>query len=176
LTGQTGVVHVEGLRIRGAGLSEGIDLDERLGAIVQLENNRVEGIHARDERNFTDNHPDVVQSWAGPAVLRIDGLTATTDYQGLFLNPAQFGRASRMVDLRRVNIAGLPTARYLLWQAEPFPIRSTDVWINPAKGRPLGQVFWPSHSPWAGVRVGSPPRDFVPRSSVGTGYRSPGYR
>ena len=41
LTAQTGTVHVEGLRLSGD-LGDGIDLDERLGATVQLENIRVD--------------------------------------------------------------------------------------------------------------------------------------
>src|SRR5204862_8143108 len=89
LKAQTGTIHVEGLRIGGRGLAEGIDLDERLGATVQLENIRVDGLKARDEVHFTDNHDDVIQTWAGPARLRVDHLTGHTDYQGFFLNPQQ---------------------------------------------------------------------------------------
>jgi hypothetical protein len=178
LKGQTGVAHVEGLLIRGQGLTEGIDLDERLHATVQIENVRVVGVHARDERNFSDNHPDVIQTWAGPSRLLIDRLTASTDYQGFFLNPLQFGRRNRpeLFDFRHVNITGLPTARYLLWRGSPFRIRLSDVWIRPARARSPKLLMWPSARVWPGVQLGAPQGgDFVPLNRVGVHYQSPGY-
>jgi hypothetical protein len=178
LKDQTGTVHVEGLLIDGRGLSEGIDLDQRRGATVQIENVRVIGIHALDERNFSDNHPDIIQTWAGPARLRVDRLTGSTDYQGFFLNPRQFGpkRAPRLFDFRHVNIEGLPTAHYLLWQDTSFPMHLSDVWISPARGRSGDHSLWPSPRPWHGVQFGQPGGGpFVPAGSVGTRYRSPGY-
>jgi hypothetical protein len=179
LKGQTGVAHVEGLLIRGKGLTEGIDLDQRLHSTVQIENVRVVGVHARDQRNFTDNHPDVIQTWAGPSRLFVDRLTASTDYQGLFLNPQQFGgrrNRPRLFDFRHVNIAGLPTARYLLWRGTPFRMRLSDVWVKPARRRPAKLTMWPSPEVWTGVQIGTPGGgDFVPADSVGVHYKSPGY-
>jgi hypothetical protein len=179
LKGQTGVVHIEGLLIRGKGLTEGIQLDQRLHSTVQIENVRVVGVHARDERNFTDNHPDVIQTWAGPARLYVDRLTGSTDYQGLFLNPQQFGgrrNRPRIFDFRNVNIAGLPTARYLLWRGTPFRMRLSDVWVKPARRRPPQLTMWPTPQAWTGVQFGTPAGgDFVPVQSVGVHYKSPGY-
>jgi hypothetical protein len=177
LKDQTGTMHVEGLLIRGPDLSEGIDLDQRQGGVVQLQNVRVEGVHARDQKGFTDNHPDVVQSYAGPAELRIDRLTGDTDYQGLFLNPREFSsRLPRRFDLRHLQIAGGPTSQYLLWQAEPFPLAIRDVWLRPARGRSVAQALWPDPTAWRGVRVGTPPGgDFVPADVPGADYASPGY-
>ena len=177
LQGQTGTVHVEGLLIRGRDLSEGIDLDQRAGATVQLQNIRVEGVHALDEKHFSDNHPDVVQTWAGPAELRVDRLTGSTDYQGFFLHPTQFIREPpRLFDLRHVEIEGGPTSQYLLWQAAPFPLDIADVWIRPARGRPPAQTLWPAPEAWRGVRTGAPPGgDFVPAGVAGADYAPPGY-
>ena len=77
-----GTVHIEGLHIAGADLAEGVNIDmRREGATVQLENLRVETVHG----SYRTNHADVVQTWAGPAILRIDKLTGHTGYQGLFL-------------------------------------------------------------------------------------------
>jgi hypothetical protein len=180
LSDQTGTIHVEGLHIAGADLSEGIDLSEPLGATVQLENIRIDRLRARDEVHWTDNHPDLVQTWSGPAVLRIDGLSGVTDYQGLFLAPSQFPPKApmRSVDLRRINIVSAhPCTCVLLWNASPFPaIAAPDVWLTPTAGRSLASVVWPKRAAWPGARLGVPPGGpFVPAGSVGVGYRTPGY-
>ncbi len=132
-------------------------------------------IQARDEVGFSDNHPDLVQSWAGPAELRVDRFSGTTDYQGIFLAPEAFGSSpSRRFDLRRVNITTTATARYLLWQEGNAPLRLDDVWIQPSPGR--YELVWPSDRRWDPVSQGSPPAgDFARADGVGLGYRSPGY-
>lgn len=38
----------------------------------------------RDQAEFTDNHPDIIQTRGGVGELRIDHLTGSTDYQGLY--------------------------------------------------------------------------------------------
>ena len=48
LKGQTGTIHIEGVLIGGSDLNEGIDLDERLGATVQLQNVRIASTIPRD--------------------------------------------------------------------------------------------------------------------------------
>lgn len=180
LTDQTGTIHVEGLHIGGAGLSEGIDLGEPLGATVQLENIRIDRLRARDEVHWTDNHPDLVQTWSGPAVLRIDGLSGVTDYQGLFLAPSQFAPQvpMRSVDVRRVNIVSAHACTcVLLWNSSPFPaIAASNVWLTPTPGRSLESVLWPRRGAWPGAHLGVPPGGpFVPAGTVGVGYRTPGY-
>ena len=177
LKNQTGTVHVEGLALGGRDISEGINLDQRAGGVVQLQNIRVDGVHARDQRAFSDNHPDVLQTWGGPRVLRVDGLTGSSDYQGLFLHPQQFGGPRpRGFDLRNVDIRGTGTARYLLWQATPFKLSTRNVWASGGAGRPWTQTVWPSPSYWPSVRSGRPPSGaFVGRNAAGIGYESPGY-
>jgi hypothetical protein len=173
---QTGTVHIEGLLIDNSGgaLSEGININAPK-ATVQLQNIRVDRLQARDEVGFSDNHPDLVQSWAGPAELRVDRFSGTTDYQGIFLAPEAFGSSpSRRFDLRRVNITTTATARYLLWQEGNAPLRLDDVWIQPSPGR--YELVWPSDRRWDPVSQGSPPAgDFARADGVGLGYRSPGY-
>ncbi len=177
LKGQTGVVHIEGLLIGGDDLSDGIVLDERSGATVQIQNVRVERVTARDTRNFSDFHPDVLQTWAGPAELRIDRLSGSTDYQGLFLDPLDFHDATpRRFDVRRVDLRGSAKSRYLLWLSGRVPLSVQQVHVAPAPGRPLEQTVWPDVRSWTGVHLGTPPGgEFVPESSVGASYRSPGY-
>jgi hypothetical protein len=181
LTNQTGTVHVEGLLIGGPDLSEGIDLSEPLGAVVQIENVRVDGVHARDESGFSDNHPDVLQTWAGPAELRVDRLSGSTDYQGIFLAPNEFGSQAppRQVLLSHVDLRPTTTANcscLLLWKGGSFPMQLDDVWVIPHPSTNLAHTLWPSPAPWGGVRDGQPPGgEFVPPGVAGVSYISPGY-
>ena len=177
LKGQTGIAHVEGVLMTGPDISEGIDLDERLGATVQIENVRIDHIHARDEVQYSDNHPDLIQTWAGPAALEVDHFTGSTDYQGFFLHPQQDDPTAAMqfADLRNVNLAGDDKSGYLLWQADPFRKLIDRVWLQPNPVKPWSEVLWPSPAVWPGVGDGAPSGgDFVPAGSVGIGYRSPG--
>jgi hypothetical protein len=200
LKGQTGTVHVEGLLIDNSGgdLSEGIQINAP-DAVVQIENCRVEGIHARDEVDFTDNHPDLIQPWGGVKALRVDRFTGSSDYQGILLkeDAGPIGRA----DLRRLNIIGLPTARYLFIQHNFIPVNLEDVWLAPGKDRfhgigktvwpddsgvypqqaqveSDGTVWWPTEVGIAGfISTGVPSGgDFVPDGLAGPGYQSPGYQ
>ncbi len=83
LDGQTGVVHLEGLLVDDSGgdLSEGIQIAAPR-AVVQIQNVRVEGIHARDPVSFSDNHPDLIQPGGGVRELRVHRFTGTTAGQG----------------------------------------------------------------------------------------------
>jgi hypothetical protein len=176
LANQTGTIHVEGLRIGGDDLNEGIDLSEPLGATVQLENVRIDGLTSRDPVAFGDGHPDLVQSWAGPGRLRIDRFTGITNYQGFYLAPQELGTPQPLteLDLRNVNLVGTATSTYMLWSTTPLVPSISEVWVRPRPGRLPEQSLWPAPSAWPGVQVGQPP-SFVNAWSVGTGYRSPGY-
>ena len=177
LKDQTGTVHVEGLLMSGDGLAEGINLDQREGAVVQLENIRV---GTTLEGSYEGHHADLLQSWSGPAELRVDGLSGTTGYQGFFLLPRQFGDTKPdLFDLRRVDIVGAEGSAYLLWRDEnDWPMVTQDVWVDPPGGRGEGLVLWPvgDTSSFEGVQTGRPPGgDFVPDGVAGVGYVSPGY-
>ncbi|MDQ3815003.1 MAG: DUF4955 domain-containing protein [Armatimonadota bacterium] len=184
LNQQTGTIHVEGLLISGDGLTEGVNLDQRNGGIVQFENVRIETVHG----SFSGHHADLIQTWAGPAELRVDRLTGLTDYQGFFLLPNQHfkdGAAPILFDFRRINIKGSDKSAYLLWtQTKPeFPIKVTDVYLapNPKKAALRDQFLWPKPSTgdrsWQEVKVGEPPGgDFVPEGVAGINYVSPGYQ
>jgi hypothetical protein len=174
LLNQTGTIHIEGVRFSGEGLTEGIDLGESLGATVQLENIRLDEIfYPRTLRT----HPDVIQTWAGPTRLRVDRLTATTQYQGFFLQPQQLASVRiRSFELRNIDLTGSPRSAYLLWQGGSAPRTARNVWIRNAGSRPTAQLMWPKPVAWRGVQVGRPHSgSFVPQRASGTGYRSPGY-
>ncbi|MDZ7674980.1 MAG: hypothetical protein U5K30_07925 [Acidimicrobiales bacterium] len=172
LRDQTGVVHVEGLLIRGEDVSEGIQIDAE-DATVQLQSIRIENLHARDQVDFSDNHPDVVQPYGGVDELRIDRLTGETDYQGLFL--AEDLGPIGSVDLRRVNIRSTETARYLLWASGTFPLSVQEVYADPAPGRSWDKTVRGGER-WAAAEPGRPADgDFVTSDDAGIGYRGPGY-
>jgi hypothetical protein len=169
----TGTMHIEGLWITGAQLTEGIDVDTREhGSILQLENIRVDKVVGSQ----AGHHADVVQTWGGPDFLRIDHLTGSTGYQGFFLDPSKFaGWNPTQFVLKNVNIDGRSGA-YILYQVGTYPITATDnVWVDPDPAR-----TWPSQelmgSNWTGVQRGVPPTgDFVPLGVAGLTYTSPGY-
>ena len=183
IAGQTGTVHIEGLLIDNAGgdLSEGIQIAAPR-AVVQIQNTRVAGVHARDQNGFSDNHPDVIQTPGGVGSLRLHRFTGTTTYQGLFQrgDRAPIGR----VAMSKVNVVGFPSSRYLLWKrcADPypapcsgpdFPLTATDVWARPARGRPLRLSLKPEPPApdWAAVKDGIPPGgDFVTAADLRARY------
>jgi hypothetical protein len=76
---QTGIVHIEGVLIHGAG--DGI-LIAAPRATFQIQNVRVNV--SAPNHDFSINHPDVIQTWSGPAEIRIDRMTNSSDYQGFF--------------------------------------------------------------------------------------------
>jgi hypothetical protein len=173
LKDQTGTVHVEGLKIGGRDLGEGIDLDQRKGATVQLVNLHIGTVRARDERNFSDTHPDLVQTWAGPRRLRIDGLRGRTGYQGLFLLPRQFDGNLDVdeIDIRNVSISGTRTSRYLLWVHRGPKPKLRNVSLRGARGRAAGQLFWPRPQSWNGARLTPTPARYLPRRpAAGAAY------
>ena len=169
----TGTFFAEGLRFMTStarSLTEGIDLDCP-GATVRLQNIYMASILRGSQ---STNHADVVQSWAGPRQLGIDGLTATTSYQGFFLLPQQHSSAavSRAGwDLRRIFLKGLSSA-YLLWrEGTNYPIRASEVYVSGSTRQHGG--MWPSQSQWRFVKIGTPPHLFG--TTAGLNYRSPGY-
>ncbi|MEO5576967.1 MAG: hypothetical protein ABIR67_06180 [Gaiellaceae bacterium] len=190
LKDQTGTVHVEGLRIHGDDLAAGVVLDQAKGATVQLQNLRIEDVHARDNVEFTDAHPDVIQTWRGPHILRIDRLTGTTAAVGLQFQPYEYEwQQLGTWEVRRTNLRGSRSpdlSRHLLWRNTGVPgpagsdtwwqQRNEDLWVEPAPGR-AGWVAFPSAELWQPFRIGAPPGgDFVPKEAVGSSYASPGYR
>lgn len=180
LQGQTGTVHVEGLLLAGDELGEGINLNQREGAVVQLQNIRVETV--RGERE--GHHADVIQSWAGPSELRVDRLSGRTTYQGFFLLPMQFGDQDEPeeFDLRNIDLVGEDSAGYLLWRDDlDWPVNVHNVWVRPSDEDDDREDFlWArgddNRDTWDDVRVGVPPGGpFVPEGVAGVDYESPGY-
>ena len=125
----TGTVHVEGLLCDGAPsrhapgseLTEGIIVNAPAARAVHLQNIRIVGMRAFDLAGWTDNHPDLVQCWACPRFVGIDGFTGESDYQGLQLCHTPGIPGSKPIvraTVRRVNVRPTnPTLHVSLWRA-----------------------------------------------------------
>jgi hypothetical protein len=168
-TGQTGTVHLEGVRfISSTGsLSEGINVSAPL-AKVHVQNVAM-GSTLVGEKAY--NHADCLQVWNGPTVLKVDGFSCVTGYQGMFLNPHDTSTASVIVpgwELKRVGIVGNAQAKYILWKvAPPASIATSQVYTTGGSGN------WNASTDWPNVVKGAAPVDFG--ASAGYGYVSPGY-
>ena len=105
----TGTVHIEGVLIRADANTrlDGIDVNAPL-ATVQVENVRVEDVYG----SRTTEHGDVIQTWGGAKALRVDGLTANGDYQGLTIGPALGTVGS--VQLQNVDLTAEAPPRALI--------------------------------------------------------------
>jgi hypothetical protein len=201
--GATGTVHVEGIRFGGSRGAEWDAVDiASPSATVQLENIRVD--HVRG--SFAGLHGDVVQPWGGVRSLRIDRMTASSNYQGLMI-PADLGPI-READLSHVDLHGLDRrvekGGHLLWLTSgasgcaAYPVRLKQVYVEPRSDLSLGGSVWPERRRPAGcaarvtagtaswprlpsvegvVRSGSPAGGpYVPFGTAGGDYVSPGYR
>ena len=188
----TGVMHFEGIHIRGEppeSLKEGFNFNHRqTNCIVQIQNVRVEKVHG----TRAGHHADIIQTWAGPAELRIDGLTGHTQYQGMFLLPNQHftlatdGFLPKKWVFKNINIIGDEDSGYMLWapaKNEQWPMEIENTWVQPKtdKRGHRDLYLWPKPQQendtfWQNVKEGIPPGgDFVPLGLPGRNYVSPGY-
>jgi hypothetical protein len=161
-------LHVEGVRLSGGQL-EGINFNQRQGAIVQIQNCDLGFVQGAED----SNHADVIQSWAGPRILRLDRVVARTSYQGLFLLPRQFvgDLATDTWDFRNLDISGTDEAGYLVWRDDALSISYTNVHLY-KDGGALTKIGWPNTD--ASVVTTAPQTDIL-LGTPGMGYVSPGY-
>ncbi len=172
---QRGSVHLEGVHVTGGGMREGINLDQRHGASVTIENVLVDPVSGNRE----GHHADVLQTWAGPGRLRVDRLEGTTNYQGIMIDTKGFGNATvtgfdlRNVVLRHTGQGYQDIDRgYLVRRTERsggWPLKADNVvLVHPSKNKDR-LVMGPGD--WAGFTVarsapsplvGNPGQDYVP--------------
>lgn len=99
------IVHLEGLLIDGSSgvQADGIRIKARR-AIVQIVNSRIVGLRG----SARGLHADVIQPFGGVKQLRIDGLTASSHYNNLFLRRENHPLGPRIgpVVIRRTNVFG----------------------------------------------------------------------
>ena len=109
LDGSTKHIWLEGLKLDGPGLGDGIVINDSLaGQEVDLINTRIDGLNTPDAFAVECQmygvcaqtvgglgapayvHPDCIATEMGPAVLKVDGMTCTTDYFGFQFSPYGF--------------------------------------------------------------------------------------
>jgi phosphodiesterase/alkaline phosphatase D-like protein len=178
LKGQAGTIHVEGVKFLSSTqgtLTEGVNLDQRLGATVQLQTIWMQHLFG----SYSGHHADGMQSWAGPDQLLIDDMWIDTGYQGMFLLPLQqwtTGTVPSKWDFRRVSILGDSGSGYGMWapQSYSWPWVLSDVQVNMNNRTSRGQVLWDPQGLLADVAViqTTPPSR---ATTAGYGYVSPGY-
>jgi len=201
LSGQTGTVHIEGLWIHGSGMAQAVSFDNGRGPLgtVQIENTRIETMHPvwhTASGDPVEVHSDSIQSWEGPAVLRLYQDTIISNGTVLQVQPRQYDSSQPLGqwDFRHVNFVHQAVNSYALWKSSAtWAEYHQDLWLktNPdhvASGSHSAWAgngnCWPCYNPggsWPitgepfnlGLRPGG---DFVPSGSVGTGYVTPGYQ
>jgi len=166
---QSGTLWIEGVHFGGSQLTGGIQFQEP-GATVVLRDVLFDTVHGSQ----STNHAELIQTWAGPARLLIDGLTGSTTYQGLFLLPNQYytGPPPTVVDLRHIDIDDSQGA-YALWLGDVTGSPSNDasgailtwnvegVYVVPSPARTWpGWWLWPQPSTgdptWDNALAGTP--------------------
>jgi hypothetical protein len=193
-----GIVHVEGVLFDGTQHEMDAIQIVAPAATVQVENVRAIGLLG----SFNTNHSDVIQPYGGVAKLRVDHLTADSNYQGIFTRPdlAPVGSVElQNVDLSFNNAAAGSSGGYLLWMTTGCTMASTtlsNVYIAPRTGTTLGNSVWPPTNdgscpskqsgngvtfpglPVTGGVIGGVPSAgaFVPTGKAGPAYTSPGYQ
>jgi hypothetical protein len=161
------IVHIEGLLIDGSSgvQSDGIVI-KAPKAIVQIENCRVVGLIGK----LSAYHADVIQPFGGVMELRIDGLSAASHYNDLYLRreSSPLGPPIGKVVIRNANFWGYENsytpsetlrAISLGTQADPpsddsqavdckitSPVVLTSFYADPPPGKRLGQFVYPHDS------------------------------
>lgn len=178
LKNQTGTVHIEGLLITGAELAAGINMDQREGAIVQLQNVRIETARVIDA-----GRPRILHTWGGPRRLHIDRLTGFTEHQGFLLEPNLFETPvaePEIFDFRNLDVhAQRDSGTLYSRNAQAYPLALQEVWAVTERTDP-SSYLWPPPSDertdWRQVKHAQPPGpENVPAGVAGTSYVSPGY-
>jgi len=117
-TDQTGVVHLEGVRVHGQPLRCLVFNSDQ--AIFQIENVRCDGIYMWQE-DFSTAHSDSVITWKSPRALRFDKYTTDYDNTGVALYGSNTGTFPAKANLKRVNFRNAPRFR----GAGPYIYRSS---------------------------------------------------
>ncbi len=184
----TGTLHVEGLRIDPGG-SRGIEADAiRVASTADGSTAQFENIYVRRVGGSYDGvHGDLIQTWGGPSRLRVDRFTGYSDYQGLYLAPNDADWHARVVamEFRNMDLHGVDDGTFnMLYDISgrggepPTPVQH-NLWAAVDHGSKIANEQW-SIGSVDGIRRGDangkPGAQFVDPSTVGIGYRSPGYR
>jgi hypothetical protein len=157
----TGEVYIEGVLIRNPDAThsrytgDGIDVYTSATPNITLQNVRIEGVDGCDSNGA---HADIFQPYgAGGALLQVDHLTGTSDFQGFQIPPTYVATPGRG-DFRNVNLVGLPNPHacagwngdlYLWWVAagatscSTYPMTLSNVYVKEPNGSLANHAVWP---------------------------------
>lgn len=187
---QPRTLHIEGLRAEGY-LTEGINVDSQSfinsnqvvgdpGLTVQIQNTEfVDIIHGTQ----ATNHADIFQGYNGPYQLRMHRVYGLTQYQGLMIQPHQFGFSPLgTYEFKDCYFEGTSDSGVILYMVagdgdDRPTVVTTNVWVkhNPTKSFP-SQVMLEDPNFWgSGVKVAPNGRRSFVTSCPGLAYVSPGY-
>jgi hypothetical protein len=153
LDGVTGTVHIEGVLIdtlNDDSWGDAIAI-KAPQATVQVQNVRVNNLKGMSGTNGF--HGDIIQPWGGVKELRVDKLTGSSTYQGLFIR-RDLGDIGQ-VKVRRTNLVALPALTgsegggQMVWMSGTNstgvrPLYSySDVYVRPRPTNTLGFAVWP---------------------------------
>jgi len=191
---QTGTVHIEGVWIHGVGIGQAVLIahtdQTSANSIIQIENSRLESLH-----QVGTIHTDTIQSYGGPAQLRLYQDTFISNGVLIQTQPCDVGNgpAPHNWDYRRLNLVHQTADAYALWKnCTPWSEFHQDIWLktNPnhvaasSNSAWAGGNCWPCWNPGGSwpitgeqIKLGLRPEgDWVPVGVAGTGYVSPGYQ
>jgi hypothetical protein len=158
----TGEVYIEGVLIKNPDpthsqyTGDGIDVNTSATSNITIQNVRVEGIDGCDA-NGVSAHADVFQPYgAQGAVIHVDHLSGTTDFQGMEINPDTATPSSGVYE--NVNIDVLPNPHacagwngdlYVWWLTEgatsctTYPMSLYNDYAAEPNGSLANHAVWP---------------------------------
>lgn len=199
LKGQTGTVHIEGVKIDVSSAEADAIAIAAPDAVVQIQRVYIKGVNGF----LRTWHADIIQPWGGVKKLLVDQMTAYSAYQGLQftaltgpIGEVKFSRVNLFGTGKQVWTKGLNGGNggYLLYMPcnVQVPIILQDVYLKGRAERAIGnsayppsdkstkcpsriehglQVF-PSHPVKGGLTLKARPLgNYVPEKSVGLKYK-----
>ncbi len=142
---QTGTIHVEGLWIHGKGIGQGLLLSHWNGAVVQVQNTRIETLNRVATNGI---HTDGFQSWAGPKQLKMYNVTIKTQGVGIQTQPADLNSDPNQPFVRwhyeNMDITQLDQNNNFQ-ESDGNPHHAYALWKNQLESNHVGGVTWPEY-------------------------------
>lgn len=150
-------VHIEGIKVShvwdtanptNSGQGDGVQNADP-GTLLQVQNFRSVDLNGAN----ASNHTDFIQPYKGSREVRVDGLTGSSSYQGLFLN-ADFNNNLKFV-FRNLNMTADPEwysgsfGGYMIWLdlksngGAGVSTNFKNVYVQSRPNRTLGYSVWP---------------------------------
>lgn len=204
LEGMEGIVHVEGVSLRGPNALTGFFINSP-GAVVQIQNVRIEGVSAASEEESGTVEPALLRAEAAVEI-RVDGFSGSSRHHGLFFSPSS-ADALGAIRLQRVDLRndGESGTAFHMEEADAYTLIDCFVQLSATRAGDLCSALAPDQDAPApatcevrenseGQEIASwpdivaPPLDgtvarglppsgtFVPAGLIGLHYTAPGYQ